>query len=115
MEDLDFDFKKITEEDRRFLLNKNLSHLISNEHGRAGNVSLIISGIAVLIAMFTIVIQTKNLVYYLIYANFVLFSVILLLNKHKLVNKLIDKENTQLRKEFDKLFCLHFKYAQNSK
>jgi len=115
MKNLNFDFQKINEEDRRFLLNRNMLNLISNEQGRSGNVSLVISAIAILAAMFSIVIQTGNLIYYLIYAIFVIASIIMMIKKYDAVNRVIAEENNLLRKEFNKLFSLHFGYAQSSK
>jgi hypothetical protein len=107
-----FDFGKLKEEDRRFLLNRSLSNLISNEQGRAGNTSLIISAVAVLGAMFSLVLQVGNLIYYLIYGIFSLSSMIIMIKKYRLANKKISEENNSLRKQFNALFSMHFNYAQ---
>lgn len=112
MEKIDLDIKKIKEEDRRFLLNQNLSKVITNVQMSANNTTLIISILAILLSSFSIIYSTKNFLFIEIFMLFSELGLIFLLSGFGRAKKSLINEMNDLKINYDELFKYHFNYTK---
>jgi hypothetical protein len=103
--------KKLTEEDRRFLLNKNLFEITSNWQGTMSNNTLFFSLLAVTIAGFSIVYQTKVLWIILAYIILSLLGIFWSIAQYWAAQNELKKERDRLKLDYDSLFEHHVAYA----
>lgn len=111
---LPLDIKKIKEEDRRLLLNKSLSEIITSHSGSMHNTAMTLSLLAILISTFSMVYSTKNIFFIIIFAVLSLIGLIFYISKLKKNQENLKKERETLKKDYDELFKHHFAYATKS-
>lgn len=107
------DHNKLKEEDRRFLLNRNLSEVIANNQGSLSNVSIFLSISAICLAGFSLVYQTQTLWLILGYSVISLAILIYYLWNYKKTQKILESDRQRLKLNYDELFKHHFAYATN--
>ena len=106
-----FDHNKLNEEDRRFLLNRNLTETASSHQGSLSNVSIFLSLSAVCLSGFSLVYQTKILWLIVVYCVFSLLGLIYFILKFREAQTELILERMRLKINYDELFKHHFAYA----
>lgn len=105
------DHDKIKEEDRRFLLDRNLNETISSHQGSMSNVTIAFSFLALLISGFSLVYQTRVLWIILIYCACSIIGLICYVNEFKKAQNSLIFERMRLKLNYDELFKHHLAYA----
>lgn len=110
-EQLDLDIKKLKEEDRRFLLNRNLNEIIASLQGSMYNTSTTSSLLALFLSGFSIVSLTKDLNLIFTYTTFSLILILFFIRKYKKFQFNLRRERDDLKLDYSKLFKYHLDYA----
>jgi len=105
------DPNKLKEEDRRFLLNRNLNETISSHQGSMSNTTMTLSLLALAIAGFSIIYQTKVIWIILVYCVFSVIGLFFYFYKYKKAQNTLKLERMKLKLNYDELFKRHFAYA----
>lgn len=108
---LPLDIKKITEEDRIFLLNRFLTEIIASHQGSMYNTSFTLSLLALIISGFSVAYLTKSLLIILVYCVFSIAGLIFYIKKYKQSQKNLESERQKIGIEHDELFKYHLNYA----
>jgi hypothetical protein len=111
IEQMPLDIKKLNEDDRRFLLDRNMTQAVANSQGSLGNISILMSLVAILIATYSVVYQTGILWVILPYAIFSVIGLIFAVVRYKRAQRNLVKEMFNLKINYDELFKHHFGYA----
>ena len=112
-EELPIDIKKLKEEDRLFLLNRNLNEIISTHQGAMFNTTITLSLLALAISCFSVVYQSKILVLVWIYCIFSGIGLLVYITKYKKAQESLVSKILKLKLNHDDLFRHHFAYANN--
>lgn len=105
------DHTQLKEEDRRFLLNRNLSETIANNQGSVTNTSMTLSLLALSLSGFSLVYLTKSLWIILVYSISILIGIIFYIGKYKKAQTNLTRERLRLKLNYDELFKYHLAYA----
>ena len=108
---LPLEIKKLTEEDRRFLLDRYLNEVIANHQGSMSNTNFILSLLAILFAGFSIVYQLQNLYFILTYSILSLLGLIFVIKGYKKSQAHLNLERENIGINYDELFKKHLDYA----
>ena len=108
---LAIDYKKLKEEDRRFLLQKNSSEIIATHQGDMHNTALGLSLFALAISGFSLVYQTKNLWIVMVYTVVTILGVVYFLVRYNVAKSNLNSEIKILKLNYDEMFRYHFNYV----
>ncbi|MCX8193757.1 MAG: hypothetical protein N3G19_00090 [Candidatus Pacearchaeota archaeon] len=110
-EPLLLDIKKLKDEDRRFLLNRNLNKVIANNQSAMFNTTITLSLLALAISCFSVVYVTKISWLIIIYVIIAVIGLGIYFCRYKKAKNYLESEMSKLKINYDALFKHHFNYA----
>lgn len=117
MENLNFDIKKLKEEDRRFLMSRSVSIASANATNRLTNTALMISFSSFFIAVFSLVYAIEKSFTTIVLTIFILefVSLIILLIWYFSAQSKVKKQTKSAEEGHNLMFKKHFEYAEKTK